>query len=204
MRIKICGLSRPCDIGFVNEAKPDWCGFIINFPRSRRNVSLEQVRELSKKLDPSVVPVGVFVDQPVEFAAAALNRKFIRIAQLHGHEDSSYISALRSLAPGCPVWKAFRVRTAEDLEQAAACSADLVLLDNGYGTGECFNWSLLDSFPRPYLLAGGLTLENIPDAAAQLHPYGIDISSGVETDGFKDRDKILAAVAAARKDSLIP
>ncbi len=201
MLIKICGLSRPCDIDFVNEARPDYCGFIINFPRSRRNVSPEQVRKLSEKLDSDIFPVGVFVDQPVETAAALLNENIIRIAQLHGHEDDAYISALRSLAPGHPVWKAFRVRTAEDLDSAAASSADLVLLDNGYGTGEAFDWSLLDGFRQPYLLAGGLTPETIPAAAAQLHPLGADLSSGVETEGVKDRSKILQAVAAARKET---
>ena len=200
MFIKICGLSRPCDIDFVNEARPDWCGFIIHFPRSHRNVSLEQVRKLSEKLHPGVVPVGVFVDQPVETAAAALNEKIIRIVQLHGHEDENYIAALRSLAPGFPIWKAFRVRTKDDLDRAAASSADCILLDSGYGTGKRFDWSLPDRFPWPYLLAGGLTPETISEAAAKLHPLGIDISSGVETDGFKDRDKILAAVAAARKE----
>ena len=201
MFIKICGLSRPCDIAFVNEARPDWCGFIINFPRSCRNVSLEQARELSGKLDPDIIPVGVFVDQPVETIAAALHQKAVRIAQLHGHEDDNYIAALRSLVPGFPIWKAFRVQTREDLDRAAASSAGLILLDSGYGTGRRFDWSLLDGFPRPYLLAGGLTPENIPDAAALLHPAGVDLSSGVETDGLKDRDKILAAVAAARKDN---
>lgn len=199
-KIKICGLFRPCDIDYVNEARPDWCGFIIGFPRSHRSVTPDQVRSLRAGLDPAIVPVGVFVDRPAEEAAALLNDGTIRVAQLHGREDAAYIAALRALAPGKEIWKAFKVRSPEDLAAAAASPADRILLDNGYGTGQSFDWSLAGSVTRPFLLAGGLTSENIPDAVARLHPYGLDLSSGVETDRLKDRDKILAAVAAARKE----
>lgn len=199
-KIKICGLYRPEDISYVNEVQPDWCGFIINFPRSHRSLTPGQVRELRKGLDNAVTPVGVFVDQPLEDVAALLNDGTISIAQLHGREDPAYIAALRAATPGCTIWKAFKIRTPEDLEAANASPADLVILDNGYGTGETFDWSLAGGVTRPYLLAGGLTPENIPDAIAQLHPYGLDISSGVETDKKKDLNKIKAAVHAARKD----
>ena len=199
-KIKICGLFRPCDIDYVNEARPDWCGFIIDFPRSHRSVTPDQVRSLRAGLDPAIVPVGVFVDRPAEEAAALLNDGTIQVAQLHGREDAAYIAALRALATGKEIWKAFKVRSPEDLAAAAASPADRILLDNGYGTGQSFDWSLAGSVTRPFLLAGGLTSENIPDAVARLHPYGLDLSSGVETDRLKDRDKILAAVAAARKE----
>ena len=198
--IKICGLSRPCDIDFVNEARPDWCGFIINFPKSHRNVTPEQVRELTARLRAEILPVGVFVDQPVEAVAALLNDRTVRIAQLHGHEDNAYIAQLRRLAPDNEIWKAFKIRMPEDLETAYVSDASLIILDNGYGTGKAFDWSLTDGFHRPYLLAGGLVPENIPEAVERLHPFGIDISSGVETDGKKDREKILAAVNAVRKE----
>lgn len=197
-RIKICGLYRPCDIGYVNQVRPDWCGFIINFPKSHRSLAPEQVRELRRGLEGTVVPVGVFVDQPVETVAGLLNDGTVSIAQLHGHEDLAYIAAVRAAAPGHPVWKAFKIRAAADLAAANVSPADLVILDNGYGTGETFNWSLAGGVTRPYLLAGGLTPENIPQAISQLHPYGLDISSGVETDKKKDPAKIQAAVAAAR------
>ena len=199
-KIKICGLFRPCDIDFVNEARPDWCGFIISFPRSHRNQTPDQVRALRARLDPAVIPVGVFVDRPVEEVAGLLNDGTIAVAQLHGHEDDAYIAALRALAPGKALWKAFKVRSEADLAAAAASTADQILLDNGYGTGQAFDWSLAGGVRRPFLLAGGLTPENIPDAAARLHPMGLDISSGVETGRQKDRAKILAAVAAARKE----
>lgn len=199
-KIKICGLYRPEDILFVNRAGPDWCGFIINFPKSHRSLTPDQVRALRQHLSDAVIPVGVFVDQPVETAAALLNDGTISIAQLHGHEDAAYIRALRSAAPGYPVWKTYRIRSAEDLAAAGASPADLVILDNGYGTGETFDWSLADGTARPFLLAGGLTPENIPGAVARLHPYGLDLSSGAETDKKKDSAKIQAAVTAARKD----
>ena len=198
-KIKICGLFRPCDIEYVNAVRPDWCGFIVNFPKSHRNRTPERVRALRRGLDGAVTPVGVFVDQPVETVAELLNDGTISVAQLHGHEDAAYIAALRAAAPGHPVWKAFKVRGPEDLTAANASPADLVLLDNGRGTGETFDWSLAGGVTRPCLLAGGLTPENIPEAVRRLHPFGLDISSGVETDGKKDCAKILAAVSAAGK-----
>ena len=114
--------------------------------------------------------------------------------------DEDYLAALRALAPGRELWKAFKIRSEDDLAAAAASTADQILLDNGYGTGQTFDWSLAGGVRRPFLLAGGLTPENIPNAVAQLHPMGLDLSSGVETDRQKDRTKILAAVAAARKE----
>ena len=199
-KIKICGLYRPEDVGFVNAARPDWCGFIINFPKSHRNLAPNEVRALRAELDGGITPVGVFVDSPAEDAAALLNDGTLSVAQLHGHEDDGYIAALRALAPGCTVWKAFKVRGPQDLLAASASAADMVLLDNGYGTGAAFDWSLTQGVTRPYILAGGLTPENIPDAIARLRPWGLDISSGVETDKKKDFTKIMAAVAAARKE----
>ena len=161
-RIKICGLSRPQDVACVNQAKPDWCGFVVNFPKSRRSVTPDQLRSLRRELDPSVVPVGVFVDQPVEVVTDLLNRGIISIAQLHGGEDEDYTAALRAAAPGKEIWKAFQVRGPADLERATAFPADRILLDSGQGTGRTFDWSLLRHFPRPYLLAGGLDPENLP------------------------------------------
>ena len=199
-RIKICGLYRPEDIQSVNQARPDWCGFIVNFPKSHRSLTPEQVRELRRDLYAGIIPAGVFVDQPVDTVAALLNDGTVSIAQLHGQEDGAYIAALRAAAPGHPVWKAFKIRSAADLETVNNSPASLVVLDNGCGTGETFDWTLARGVTRPYLLAGGLTPENIPQAIAQLQPWGLDISSGVETDGKKDFDKIRAAAAAARKD----
>ncbi len=200
MKIKICGLSRREDVAYVNQTRPDWCGFVIDCPKSRRNVSGEQAAALRAELAPGIVPVGVFVDRPVEEVAALLNSGVISVAQLHGREDDAYISVLRTLAPGCVVWRAFQLRSQADLAAADASGADLVLLDNGRGTGQTFDWSLAGSVHRPFLLAGGLTPESIPRAVAALRPYGLDLSSGVETDGVKDPAKIQAAVTAAREE----
>ena len=199
-KIKICGLYRSCDIDYVNQSKPDWCGFVVNFPKSHRSLTPNQVRTLRKNLSGAITPVGVFVNQPVETVAELLNDGTISIVQLHGHEDKAYIAALRAAAPGHPIWKAFKVWGAEDLEAANTSTADLVVLDNGYGTGETFDWSLVGGVTRPYLLAGGLTPENIPDAISRLHPFGLDISSGVETEKKKSFVKIQAAVHAARME----
>lgn len=199
-RIKICGLTRPEDVRYVNTAKPDWCGFILNFPSSRRNVTPEQARALRAGLDPDIRPVGVFVDRPVEEVAALLNSGVISVAQLHGREDNAYISVLRTLAPGCVVWRAFQLRSQADLRAADASGADLVLLDNGPGHRPDLRLVLAGSVHRPFLLAGGLTPESIPRAVAALRPYGLDLSSGVETDGVKDPAKIQAAVTAAREE----
>ena len=199
-RIKICGLSRPQDVAHVNRARPDWCGFVVNFPKSRRSVTLEQLETLRAGLDPAVLPVGVFVDAPLGEVTGLLNRGIIAAAQLHGGEGEDYTAALRAAAPGREIWKAFPVRGPADLERAAAFPADRIVLDSGQGTGRTFDWSLLRNFPRPYLLAGGLTPENLPAAIRTLRPYGVDLSSGVEMDGFKNFTKIQAAVAAAREE----
>ena len=195
--IKICGLFRENDTAFVNEARPEYAGVVLNFPKSHRNLNPEQASVLRQRLAPGIKAVGVFVDQPAEVVAVAAGQIGLDVIQLHGHEDNAYITGIREKT-GLPVWKAFRIRSATDLTAAENCAADEILLDNGYGTGETFDWSYASSFTRPFLLAGGLTPQNIPEAIRLLHPKMLDISSGVETDKVKDRDKILAAVRAAR------
>ncbi|MCR4962386.1 MAG: phosphoribosylanthranilate isomerase [Firmicutes bacterium] len=196
--VKICGLFRECDIDYVNEAAPDYVGFIIDFPQSHRSIDAERARLLRQRLKPGVRPVGVFVNQPLETAAAAAVRIGLDVIQLHGGEDDGYIAALRKRT-GLPIWKAFQVRTADGLRAAASSAADEIVLDNGYGTGSVFDWSLLTGFRRPFILAGGLKPETIPQALRLFAPKLIDISSGVETGKVKDREKILAAVRAVRE-----
>ena len=195
--IKICGLYRACDIDYINEADPDYAGFILNFPRSHRNLSPEQAKPLRFRLKPQIRAVGVFVDQPQEVILEAARVLEPDVIQLHGNESGEYIRALREKVR-IPVWKAFRIRRPEDLDAAKESPADLVLLDNGYGTGEAFDWTVATDFDRPFILAGGLTPENIPEAVRLLQPQIVDISSGVETERMKDPVKIRAAVAAAR------
>ena len=194
--IKICGLFREQDIRFVNEAVPDYAGFILHFPKSRRNLEIPEAKHLVSLLKPGIRPVCVFVDQPQETVIRAAEEVRPQILQLHGNEDNRYIEYLREQT-GLKIWKAFRIRTDADLSAALECSADAVLLDSGYGTGQVFDWSYAAGFPRPFILAGGLTPENIPAAVSRLHPAAVDISSGVEQDRLKDRTKIIAAVRAA-------
>ncbi|MBQ9042654.1 MAG: phosphoribosylanthranilate isomerase [Eggerthellaceae bacterium] len=197
--IKCCGMFSPEDIEAVNAAHPDFCGFVIDFPKSHRSVTREQARSLSSRLDAGIEPVGVFVDEAPEDVAAIAHDCPLFAVQLHGDEDEAYIAKLRSLT-GARIVKAFKIRTPADLKAACASSADFVLLDNGQGTGKPFDWDLLEGFERPYFLAGGLTPETIPQAIARLHPYAVDISSGLETNGKKDPGKMLKAVRGARRD----
>ncbi len=195
-KIKICGLSNPNDVEIINLVKPDYCGFIINFPKSRRNVSPETIRHLRAKLDTAITPVGVFVDQPPEMVARLLNDDIVSIAQLHGQEDSSYIATLRQLT-NKPIWKAFQIRLLKDVAYAAMSIADFILLDAGQGSGKAFDWSLLGSFSRPFGLAGGLNLDNLSDAL-KTKACLLDVSSGVEIDGLKDLERIKRFISYAR------
>ena len=198
-KIKICGLRRPEDIAYVNEAKPDFAGFIIDVPKSRRNVPREKVRELTALLSPEILPVGVFVNAPMETILSLVTDGTLKAVQLHGQESQSYLEELKKQV-AVPLIRAFSIRFPEDLTEAEKSPANFVLLDNGAGgTGETFDWSLLSSFDRPFFLAGGLRLENITEAVSRFHPYALDLSSGVETDGYKDKEKIIAAVAAVRR-----
>ena len=197
-KIKLCGLSRPRDIRAVNALKPEFVGFVFA-PGSRRYVSPQQAKALKALLSPEIRAVGVFVDEEVERVAELLDSGVIDLAQLHGGEDNGYIRRLRALTDR-PVIQAFRVRSEEDVRRAADSGADHILLDAGAGTGTAFDWGLLRQIRRPYFLAGGLGLHNVEKAVEELHPYGVDVSSGIETDGVKDPDKMAAFVAAVRKE----
>ena len=197
-KIKLCGLTRPEDIAAANALKPEYIGFVFA-PKSRRAVSREKAAELRAQLSPEIQTVGVFVNEAPETVARLLNEDLLDIAQLHGQEDAAYIARLRSLTPK-PLWQAFRVEDAASLAAAARSTADMVLLDSGAGgTGTVFNWKLLQGFPRPYILAGGLDADNAADAVSRLHPDVVDVSSGIETAGRKDTAKMAAFVAAVRK-----
>ena len=180
----------------VNAAKPDYAGFVL--AKSRRRISREHARLLRMELDPSIRAVGVFVNELPQIVAGYLEDGIIDIAQLHGQEDETYLRRLRFLT-GEPVIQAFSVESAADLEKAEQSSADLILLDHGSGgTGGKFAWELLESVRRHYLLAGGITPDNVEEAVQRHHPFGIDVSSGVETGGKKDAGKIMEIVRRIR------
>ena len=189
-KIKICGLKRPEDITYVNEAKPDYCGFIIEFPKSSRNVTGALVRELTAKFNPDIIPVGVFVNAAPERVEELLLDGTIHIAQLHGQEDEAYIRRIQKNT-GHQVIKAFSVKTAQDIENALKSPADYILLDQGGGgTGQTFDWSLIPEIDRPFFLAGGLNGENVQKAVSRCCPFAVDVSSAVEEQGRKSEEKV--------------
>ncbi len=197
-KIKLCGLTRPGDVGAANALKPDYIGFVFA-KASRRYISPEAAAALKQDLDPSILAVGVFVDEDPAKVAALLNGGIIDLAQLHGSEDEAYLRRLRTMTDR-PVIRAFRIKTPADVEAANRSSADMVLLDAGAGTGTVFDWTLLTGISRPYLLAGGLDPENVAAAVRALHPCGVDVSSGIETAGKKDHKKMAAFAAAVREE----
>lgn len=201
-KIKLCGLRRACDMEYVNELMPEYVGFV--FARgSKRYVSPEEAAVLRILLREEIVPVGVFVDECLEVVADLVNHHVIDAVQLHGREDEDYIRELRRLTD-CTIIQAFRIVSGRDVEAVNLSSADYVLLDSGGGSGETFNWTLVKEIKRPYFLAGGLTPANVGGAIAELHPYGVDASSSLETDGYKDREKLTAFVQAVRLEKKSP
>ncbi len=196
--IKMCGLTRKCDIKAVNEIKPEYIGFVF-WAKSKRYIPPEKAFELKKLLDKNIKAVGVFVDESIEKVAELLENDIIDIAQLHGHENEDYIKNLREMTDK-PVIQAFRIRSSSDMEKAVNSTADMILLDAGMGDGKIFDWSLIKEIKRPYFLAGGLNCENIAEAVKTLQPYAVDVSSGIETDGLKDMKKIAEFSAIVRKE----
>ena len=197
-KIKLCGLTRPEDIRAANALKPEFVGFVFA-PKSKRYVSPGQARELKALLSPQIQAVGVFVNEEADTVAELLNGGIIDLAQLHGSEDGDYIRQLRSRTDR-PVIQAFRITSAQDVQRAEQSMAHHILLDAGAGTGTVFDWSLLRQIRRSYFLAGGLGPDNVKRALELLHPYAVDVSSGIETDGVKDPEKMAAFVAAVRKE----
>lgn len=202
-KVKMCGISKVETIPAVVEAKPDYMGLV--FAPSKRQVTVEQAKILIEELhkqcinhyDTKVVKtVGVFVNETVDNLVAIANEVNLDAVQLHGDEDETFIQSLKERT-NVEVWKAIQIRTAADTEKWIDSSADMLLFDAYHkdergGTGEVFDWSSLDAFERPFMLAGGIDSTNVARAIRTVRPYGIDISSGIETNGMKDDKKITA------------
>ena len=197
-KIKMCGLSRIEDIEAANAIKPDYIGFVFA-EISKRRVSAPEASKLKSKLDPDIKAVGVFLDDKLDFIASMLNLGIVDAVQLHGSEDEEYIEKVRKIT-NKPIIKAFIIRSKEDVERAEKSTADYILLDGGKGEGKVFDWSLLKDIKRPYFLAGGLNPVNVSDAVKALKPYAVDVSTGIETDGVKDREKMTAFANAVREE----
>lgn len=202
-KIKICGLRRLKDIEIINEVKPDFAGFV--FARSPRQVDEKLSFQLREKMDPAVKAVGVFVNEPVWRVAAIGRAGIIQMIQLHGDEDASYIEEIRMKAAGIPIIKAVRVRSADDILKAAELEVDYLLLDTFVkgvygGSGLTFDKQFIPEMNKPYFLAGGLTAENVKENIRICHPFAVDTSSAMETDGIKDADKIRKFVERVRNN----
>ncbi len=219
IKIKLCGMMRDCDIDFANAASPDYVGFVC--ANTRRKIDKETARNFRGNLNREIKAVGVFVNEEVGVVADLLLEGIIDAAQLHGSEDAAYIKSLRQKVKDAKIIKAVKVREAQDIIRAAELDCDALLLDTYKpgtlgGTGETFSWDLIDEarksagetetnaldgliLGKPWFLAGGLNIDNI-EAAANTGAYGLDLSSGIETDGQKDKDKMMEVVRRIRNE----
>ncbi|MBR1892861.1 MAG: phosphoribosylanthranilate isomerase [Lachnospiraceae bacterium] len=195
-KIKLCGLSRECDIEAVNELCPEYIGFVFA-NKSKRYVTPAKAKELRTILNKDIKAVGVFVNEDIEKVSELLENDIIDIAQLHGSEDEEYILKLREKTQK-PIIKAFKISSSADAVSAEKSSADFILLDSGAGTGSVFDWEWLSEVKRPYFLAGGLSPDNVESAIKKLSPYAVDVSSGIETEGVKDKIKMKEFVSKVR------
>ena len=192
----LAGYTRLEDIDAVNELKPEYVRLCLC--KKPQTDYKRTCRDAARYLDPEIQAVGVFVNELPAIVAGYLEEGVIDLAQLHGNESEEYIHSLR-FRTGGELIKAFSIKTREDVEKAKKSSADYILLDHGKGgTGESFDWSLIRNMDRPYFLAGGLNAENVEQAILQTHPFAVDISSGVETDGVKDPEKITECIRRIR------
>ena len=211
-KIKMCGISKVDTIPAIVEVKPDYMGLV--FAPSKRQVTVEQAKTLVEELhkvyvkkygsdteqdkDDTIKTVGVFVNETVDNLVTIANEVNLDAVQLHGDEDETFIQFLKERT-NVEVWKAVQIRSAVDAEAWIDSSADMLLFDAYHkdergGTGEVFDWSSLDEFERPFMLAGGIDSTNVARAIRTVRPYGIDISSGIETNGVKDDEKIKAFI----------
>ena len=209
-KVKMCGISKVETIPAIVDAKPDYMGLV--FAPSKRQVTVDQAKILVEELhrgyakkygsdtehdkNGTIKTVGVFVNETVENLVTIANEANLDAVQLHGDEDEAFIQSLKERT-NVEVWKAVQIRSAADVEKWIDSSADMLLFDAYHkdergGTGEVFDWSSLDAFERPFMLAGGIDSTNVARAIRTVRPYGIDISSGIETNGVKDDEKITA------------
>ena len=195
-KIKICGLKRLEDIEIVNKYKPDYIGFV--FADSKRKVTQNLAGEMKKNLDSSIQSVGVFVDENMDEILKLYNLGIIDIAQLHGSESEEYIKKLKQKSNyQLKIINAIEMDDEKDLLEYDNSIADYLLLDSGKGSGKTFDWRLIrKDLKKEFFLAGGLNAENISGAIKEFNPFAVDLSSGVETNGYKDELKIKEVMEA--------
>lgn len=195
-KIKLCGMFRPEDIVYANEVKPDFVGFVLA-EGFRRRILKEQAAKFRRALDAALPAVGVFVNNSCEEVISYLQEGIIQMAQLHGDETEEDIQYIQAVT-GKPVMKAVKVTSRYDVEAWLDSAADYLLFDGGTGSGAAFDWSVLTDINREFFLAGGLNAGNLLTAVDKVHPFAVDLSSGVETDGIKDLGKMREVVRLAR------
>lgn len=190
VKIKICGLRRLEDVEMVNKYKPDYIGFV--FADSKRKVSHELAGQMKNNLSSNIMSVGVFVDASQEEILELFNRGIIEIAQLHGCENEDYINYLKENTNNeLKIIKAIEMSEAKDLSKYDNSHADYLLLDSGKGSGKTFDWRLIrKDLKKEFFLAGGINSSNVRKAIEEFNPYAIDLSSGLETNDYKDENKI--------------
>lgn len=185
VKLKICGIRRIEDVEIINKVLPDYVGFI--FAPSKRQINLETAIILKKKLDSRVKTVGVFVNSSIDYITNIVKKGVIDLIQLHGNEDELYISELRKKV-SVEIIKAVKVNEFNSIDSS---TASYILLDSGGGSGQTFDWKLAPKINRPLFIAGGISIDNIKEAIDFFNPFALDISSSVETNGFKDYEKII-------------
>lgn len=191
-KIKICGLRREEDVGYVNELLPDYTGFILT-EGFRRTVDFETAAKLSEKLSNKITPVGVFVNDSLENINRFLSAGIISMVQLHGSESAEFCEKINA-----PVIKFFKPSMFDSIKDYSA--VDYFLFDSGTGTGKTFQWSKIPTVQKPFFLAGGLDENNLKEAINRVRPYCVDMSSSVETNGVKDYDKIKRVMEIVRNE----
>ena len=190
VKIKICGIRRLEDVRIVNKYKPDYIGFV--FADSKRKVSSSLAKKLRDNLDSDIIPVGVFVDSSLDEILKIFDEGTIDIAQLHGRESEEFILELKEKSNGeLKIIKAIEMSEKIDLKEYDNSQSDYLLLDSGKGSGKTFDWNLIGcDLKKDFFLAGGLSSSNVGEAIDEFKPYAVDLSSSLETDGFKDENKI--------------
>lgn len=199
MKIKFCGIRRLEDVAFCNELQPEYLGMILS-SGFRRTISPETAEQLVKAKSRSIAAVGVFVNETPEHIAQVLKQVPLDVIQLHGSETAEIVSGVR-WRTGLPVWKAVQVQTDADIQAARQLGADRLILEGkAGGMGITADWELIAGAKpaQPFLLAGGLTPENVAEAAASVQPDGVDFSSGIETGSVKDYAKMKRIVTIIR------
>ena len=186
MKVKYCGITKEEEIQHLQKLSIDYVGFVF-YMKSKRFVDKEQARRLRAKLKPSIPAVGVFVEEEIPKILELLQEGIIQGVQLHGEEEESYVLTLKEkmkqLRVDSFLWQAFILKEEKDMERANASPVDLILLDGGKGEGKEAEARLLQKIHRPYILAGGLSPENVVEKIKAFSPYGLDISSGIEEQG---------------------